>query len=152
MDNADYSPPKKRAKKTKTVDQRFRPDYSVAYPVIKKSLKSSSHAFCSLCRSDFSVAHGGLNDVKKHVSTLSHISNAKQAAGCQNLIAAFGDQSMGEKVTNAELLFTNFLIEHNVPLASADHSGQLFKAMFPDSAIASKYACARSKSSAMVEV
>ena len=36
----------------------------------------------------------------------------------------------------AELQFTNFLIEHNLPLATADHAGPLFRATFPDSKIA----------------
>jgi hypothetical protein len=46
-------------------------------------------------------------------------------------------------VTNAEVLFTNFLIEHNVPIAVSDHAGSLFRKMFPDSEIAKKYGCAR---------
>ena len=30
-------------------------------------------------------------------------------------------------VTRAEALFTEFLVEHNIPLACADHAGPLFK-------------------------
>jgi hypothetical protein len=33
-------------------------------------------------------------------------------------------------VTNAEILFTNFLIEHNVPIAVSDHAGPLFRKFF----------------------
>ena len=48
-----------------------------------------------------------------------------------------------------ELLFTNFLIEHNLPLATADHAGPLFWKMFPDSKIAEKYSRARTKTTAL---
>lgn len=43
----------------------------------------------------------------------------------------------------SEVLFTSFLVEHNIPLSAADHAGALFKQMFPDSDIASKCSCAR---------
>ena len=32
---------------------------------------------------------------------------------------------------------SNFLIQHNLPIATADHLGLLFKQVFPDSKIAS---------------
>ena len=41
----------------------------------------------------------------------------------------------------AELLFTNFLIEHNLPLATADHAGPLFRATFPGSKMAKMLLC-----------
>ena len=44
-----------------------------------------------------------------------------------------------KKVTKSELLFAGFLVEHNFPIATADHAGKLFCAMFLDSKIANKY-------------
>ena len=38
-------------------------------------------------------------------------------------------------------------MEHNLPLATADHISKLFKSMFSDSQIASKYKCGRTKTS-----
>lgn len=63
--------------------------------------------------------------------------------------------SLVEAVTNAEVLFTGFLVEHNIPLAAADHAAQLFKAMFTNSAhsaaqIISNYRCARTKTTHIV--
>jgi hypothetical protein len=43
-----------------------------------------------------------------------------------------------------------FLIEHNLPLSAADHLSSLFPAMFPDSKIATKFSCRRTKSTAIV--
>ena len=40
-----------------------------------------------------------------------------------------------------------FLVEHNLLLATAVHTGNLFKAMFQDSKIANKYKSGRTKTS-----
>ena len=50
------------------------------------------------------------------------------------------------------MLFTGFLIEHNLNVASSDHAGPLFRRMFPDSKIAAKYGCARTKTAAIIYV
>ena len=55
-------------------------------------------------------------------------------------------------MAKAEALFTAFLVEHNLPLSVADHAGPLFKEMFPDSAIAKKYKCGRTKTREVVTV
>ena len=41
-------------------------------------------------------------------------------------------------------------MEHNIPLAVSDHAGPLFRKMFPDSTIAKKYSCARTKTTAVL--
>jgi hypothetical protein len=35
-------------------------------------------------------------------------------------------------------MFTDFIVEHSIAPAVADHAGRLFPQMFPDSAIAKK--------------
>ena len=42
-------------------------------------------------------------------------------------------------------MVTNFLLQHNLPLATANHLGPLFKSIFTDSKIASSYACTKTK-------
>ena len=51
------------------------------------------------------------------------------------------------KVIGAEVKFTGFLLEHNLPIAASDHAGPLFWSMFPDSKIAHYCGCARTKTS-----
>ena len=48
------------------------------------------------------------------------------------------------------MLFTGFLLEHNLPFESAAHAGPLFHKMFPDSAIAKRYGCGATKTAAIV--
>ena len=92
--------------------------------------------------------HGGKFDVEKtHENKETHRitnSNTKVTSYLQQ------SSSADMNTINAEVLFIEFLIEHGLPLAVADHIGPLFKRMFPDSKIAEKYACARTKSSHIV--
>ena len=61
-----------------------------------------------------------------------------------------GDSTKQSAVTRSEVLTTNFLIQHNLPLATSDHLGPLFRAIFPDSEIAKQYGCARTKTMAII--
>ena len=49
--------------------------------------------------------------------------------------------SIAMKVISAELKLTSFLLEHNTPIAAADHAGPPYRAMFPDSNVASYWMC-----------
>ena len=51
---------------------------------------------------------------------------------------------------NSKCLFTSFIIEHNPPIGIADHATKLFHRMFPDSEMAKKYSCGRTKTSAII--
>jgi len=54
------------------------------------------------------------------------------------------------QVTRAEVKVTNFLVQHNLPLAVADHLGPLFRDIFPDSKITKSYGTARTKSTSIL--
>lgn len=54
-------------------------------------------------------------------------------------------------VMRAEVLFSNFVAEHNIPFLVADCFTRLCKAMFPDSKIASKFSCSRTKTTQIVK-
>ena len=43
-------------------------------------------------------------------------------------------------------------MKHNIPLAVADNAGDLFRMMFPDSEIAKRYKCGRTKTKQIVGV
>ena len=47
-------------------------------------------------------------------------------------------------------MVSNFIVQHKLPLATADHLGLLFKIIFPDSKIASSYSSARTKTTAII--
>ncbi|KAJ8017873.1 hypothetical protein HOLleu_44459 [Holothuria leucospilota] len=136
-------------KRTKTVDQKYKDAYIAEWPVIRKSQKGDTYAFCTSCTMDFSVSHGGRNDCLKHVSTDRHRRNSASITSNSKILDFVTRESQFE-VINAEVFFSNFIVEHNLPIGICDHVGPLFKKMFTDSKIAQQYGCARTKTSAIL--
>lgn len=138
------------ASASKKVLQKYRDGYTKEWPCLVPSKISENHVFCEVCSCDFVVAHGGRDDCRRHVESKKHKDHGK-VQSVHKPISSFFVKSNENETTNAEMLFTSFLVEHNIPLAVSDHAGHLFRAMFPDSAIAKKYGCARTKTSALVQ-
>ena len=136
--------------------QKWRSDYSLTYPVLKQSTVSDSHAFCSVCNISFTVAHGGITDCKRHIITQKHTKLAELVQKSKSMSSFVGSSSGHSSKTGpigrirAEVLFTEFLVEHNIALSVADHASKLFKKMFPDSKISEEYANGRTKTTALV--
>ena len=51
------------------------------------------------------------------------------------------DYKLRPKVVKDEMLFSGFLVEHNLTLRTENHAAKLFRNMFPDSQIVNKYRC-----------
>lgn len=140
------------AKKKPRVVQKFKSDYSIMWPFVKASRVSENHAFCSTCAVDFSIAHGGRDDVRKHVRSKKHEAREEIKSKTVSVSSFFNQEAVNkeeQKVVKAEMLFLRFLVEHNIPLAASDHAGELFRAMFPDSDISKKYGSGRTKTTAI---
>ena len=125
----------------------FKKEYSKKWSCISSSRRDEYSARCTLCSSDFSISHGGANDIQIHVKSKKHQSAVRSSKSTGN-IAEFL-QPKDFSVIRAETLMTQFLIEHNLPFAAADHLTDLVKVMFPDSSIASKFASRRTKTTAI---
>ncbi|KAK7476106.1 hypothetical protein BaRGS_00032660 [Batillaria attramentaria] len=133
--------------------QCFRQEYTTSYPVIRKSSVGANHVFCTACRCDISIAHGGIDDIRRHVGANKHIRNTDVAKGAQPIGAFFApkkEDPAAEEVTRSETLLVELLVEFNLPLSAADRFTETCKKMFPDSKVATKFACGRSKATAMV--
>ncbi len=66
-DSSCLAPPAR--KKTKR-DSKWQDDWKKYH--MKQSKKGVSFARCNICSSDFSIASGGVNQVKRHVMTKKH--------------------------------------------------------------------------------
>ena len=55
------------------------------------------------------------------------------------------DSNLDKQVLNTDVVFTNFLVQHNIALLTGYHLTLLFKEAFPDSKIAKRYASLRKK-------
>ena len=62
-----------------------------------------------------------------------------------NFGARWVTENLDQKVVKAELFSSGFLVEHSLPLSAAVHASELFRNMFSDSKIASKYWCGLTK-------
>ena len=87
-----------------------------------------------------SVLHGGCDDIRRHVGSKRHSYGHCEGEFFEYPVYLFY-QARDER---------GFIVEHNLPIAVADHAGPLFRKMFPDSKVASKYGCARTKTSAII--
>ena len=148
--NQNKSLPKKLSRAAK-YNTKYNPSWAKIYPV--KAVPNDRHScFCIPCGEKIRCGHQGLTDIKKHCDCDSHKRNVTEAN--KNNISRFFTNSneTSKAVTKAEVMVTNFLVQHNLPLATADHMGPLFKAIFSDSKIASSYAPGRTKTPAMINV
>ena len=132
--------------------QKWLDKYHIQYPSLIKSKKGAGYAYCCICMTDFTVTHSGVNDCTRHIKGKKH-SELSATAATQPSMASFASapSSLEVKTMNAECLLTSFIVEHNLPIAIADHFTKLTKQMFPDSKIASKFMCGRTKATSLIK-
>ena len=113
--------------------QTFKKSYTDDWPFIEAT-KDAFMASCQVCSSTFSISHGGVHDIKKHVATQSHQNRVKKTNSAGKPVV-FQPPSLTEfmkkkedlSVIRAEALFTRWLVAKNLPLAAADDAGDLFR-------------------------
>ena len=140
----------KTPEKKKVYKSKYQNGWEIEFTWVTKSEKGNSFAFCKLCQRHFSVSHAGKNDVKKHGNTDLHSRSLKTSKHLQS-VSDFVVTKSDQDVIRAETLFSNFIAEHNLPFLIADHLNKLCKKMFPDSKIAQKFSCGRTKASQIVK-
>ena len=104
--------------------QKFRNEYTEQFPCMKKSTKGDEYVFCTFCRQDLKIASGGANDIARHLQKQKHQENEKAGLAAtkgSHKITSFVKKSDDYSVINAEVHFTDFLVEHNIALNVSDH-------------------------------
>ena len=64
--------------------------------------------------------------------------------------ASSATANLDQKVVKAKLLFSAFLVEHELPLTTARHDAKLIRNIFPGSKIVNKYRCGRTNTTHML--
>lgn len=112
---------------------------------IKPVSGDSTKAFCSLCRREFSVAHGGENDLTKHASTEMH-KKATLAKGASNIYGFFGVTTVEtDKIAASEASYVYHTVKHGLSYNSNDCLVKLNGALFHDSNVVKKMRLGRTK-------
>ena len=137
--------------KRKFYQSKFNHAWTETYPI--RGVSGDPYKFyCIPCCKKLSCDHQGLKDVTDHCKKETHKSNVA-ASKTQSSMTSFiksKESNLDKQVLNAEVMVTNFLVQHNIPLLTADHLSSLFKTAFPDSKIAQKYSSRRTKTTAMI--
>ena len=105
--------------------QSYCDSYAETFTFIKKSTKGEHHAYCKSCNCDISISAGGANDIKRHMNNDKHKKNAEalQRASLHTQPLSSFCKKEDLSVIRAEVLFTDFLVEHSIQPAVADHTG-----------------------------
>ena len=133
-------------------DQRYLDKYS-KIPGITHSKKGSSFAHCNYCNIDFNISHSGSYDISRHCERKGHKDMERMAKSnaCIRQFLPQPEMELEKSVIKAETMFTEMIVKLNLPLTAADTISRVVKVAFPDSKIAKKYECGRSKSTALVK-
>ena len=88
----------------------------------------STKAQCKLCSKPFYITHLGYSDVERHLSSIWHTTRSRDILLQPKITDCFTSlkHSCSSKVNIAEVKFTAFPLEHNLPLSVVHHAGPLF--------------------------
>ena len=144
--------PKRKKQRISHSKTKFNPEWTKKHPCIVKNVDDPEKVYCTVCCKSLSTSHQGYRDIDRHINGQVHQSRTKQLESNRRITDCFVSDrdTIALKVIGAEVKFTGFLLEHNLPIAVSDHAGPLFKSMFPDSKIAQYYGCARTKTTCIL--
>ena len=110
-------------------------------------------ANCTLCRQSFSVKYDGKSTVSSHAKSTKHKRTIIVQKQNKTLSAFFVKTNSKEEhlVILAELISTYHGVIHHHSFVSQDCGNKLLAKLCPDSAVASKVSCGRTKAASYVE-
>ena len=104
---------------------KFKKSWNI--PFLVPSTKGEKFTYCRLCSRDVSVAHGGLNDAKRHCESAGHQKKYSECQSNTSIITYLGETSLSHssKVLSAKVMMAQFIALHNLPFQAADHLTEL---------------------------
>ncbi|XP_013858856.1 uncharacterized protein LOC106514241 [Austrofundulus limnaeus] len=139
------------AKKVKT-SCKYLEKWDSEFTFLKKSRVGHNYTFCKICNCDFSVSHGGRNDVRQHEKSVKHkrgLEAQKHAQAMSPFVTRNATEA--DQVINAEVKMAMLCAKNNVAFAFCDDFNKCVAEMFPDSAIARKYSAGKTKATQLIK-
>ena len=145
---SDRTPPKKKIKRLCRYKQSWEKDFEWYRKVPGNEFK----ACCTLCRREFSIGHGGLHDVSTHNKSELHLRavDAARSSSVRSFFVRTSPAGVDRQAVAAEVTRIYHAVKHHVSYNAADCGAKLDSLTFPDSAIARKTACGRTKAESIV--
>jgi hypothetical protein len=112
-----------------------------------------SSALCLFCNSNFTVKHEGIKSINDHLLTQKHKTSIKAKESTNSVKTFFITKNTEEenKVILCELTFIYHNVMHHNSYLSLDCEMKLAAKAFPDSSIAKKLRCGRTKGEMIVK-
>lgn len=126
--------------------------WSKHYSFIKCVPNNTFKAHCTLCQKDFSISHGGKNDIVKHQNCNDHKKKERSISMTTSLKEFLKTDQMStqeEKVIAAEVTKTYHSVKHSLSFNSLDCEAKLGSMLYSDSKIAEQLTLGRTKASAI---
>ena len=146
------TPAKKEKEACKILDKWFfDPEISDVFKNNhSKNTKVNLH--CLICEKSVSIEHQGRQDLQRNCRGKSYVNLliVKRKQGPINTHFLPYGSNIEKQASIAEVKVVGFLAGHNLPFATADHLGPLFKSTFPDSKLAKDYSCCKTKASCIL--
>ncbi|KAL6476210.1 hypothetical protein MHYP_G00147090 [Metynnis hypsauchen] len=148
MDLTREGSPAKKAKRT----CKYLDEWDWEFTFLKRSMKGHSYSFCKICSCDFSVSHGGRNDVRQHEQSAKHKRGLKAQKYAQEMSPFVArNTTEADKVINAEVKMAMLCAKNNVAFTFCDDFNKCVAEIFPDSAIARKYSAGKTKATQLIK-
>ena len=132
----------------------FRDDFEKEFKNIKRSLKGMHFAHCNVCDCEVKLEAIGKTAISLHDATQKHKKCARMIDSNQSVKNFFARPSQPTttdyKAAAAESAWAYHTVKHHQSFHSNSCMSQLFKAIFPDSDVAKKFASARTKVTSIV--
>ena len=119
--------------------------------IIKPSPKGEEYTYCVPCCKSITVAVLGVYDLKSHLQTAGHKACLEKTKAFRPIDCHFKTHKQQSSTLESEVLFCQFVAEHNLPAAIADHFTYLVHRMFPDSEAAASFTFKHAKTSQVIK-
>ena len=136
--------------KRKKYNCKFNHEWKSEFAFLTTRFKGTGYALCKVCPADFFVEHGGRTDIKHHANTGKH-KKAVAASESQPSIAGLLGKGRPDAVIYAETKMAMLVAKNNIPLSFTDEINKSVRDMFPDSDVAKKSACGRTKAAQILK-
>ena len=119
--------------------------------IIQPSPKGEEYTYCVPCCKSITVAVLGVYDLKSHLQTAGHKACLEKTKTFRPIDCHFKTHKQQSSTLESEVLFCQFVAEHNLPAAIADHFTYLVHRMFPDSEAAASFTFKHAKTSQVIK-
>ena len=111
----------------------FNDDLKAEFSFLSSSAIVGCTAFCSICKSTISVAHGGRSDINDHIATKKHKAALSARASSSSLSKYYTAKQPGKEeysLAAEEGTCAYHTVCHNQSFRSVDCTSQLIRKMF----------------------